>query len=70
MQRKLTLDPDSLQVDSFEAVPAMAGIRGTVEAREGKVPCAWSVVLNSCVFTQRTCASVEFSCRAEDAAIV
>jgi len=62
MQRKLTLDPDTLQVASFEATPAISEIRGTVEAREGKVPCAWSAVLNSCPFTQRTCASVEFSC--------
>ena len=68
MQRKLTLDPDSLRVDSFEASPAMAETRGTVEAREGKIACPWSY-LNSCPFTQRTCASVEFSC-AEGGAIL
>jgi len=62
MQRKLTLDVDTLQVDSFDASPNMTEARGTIEAREGKVPCAWSAVLNSCPFTQRTCASVEFSC--------
>jgi hypothetical protein len=61
MSRKLTLDVDSLTVVSFEAGDSQQG-RGTVEAREAKVPCAWSAVLNSCPFTQRTCASVEFSC--------
>jgi|GEM_PF-1672121 len=61
MPRKLTLDLDGLQLDSFDVSPAVAEARGTVEARE-KVPCAWSAVLNSCPFTQRTCASVEFSC--------
>jgi hypothetical protein len=69
MHRKLTLDPDTLRVDSFDASPALAEIRGTVEAREGKVQCAWSAVLNSCVFTQRTCASVEFSCVADGAGL-
>jgi hypothetical protein len=69
MQRELTLDPDSLRVDSFDASPVIAQIRGTVEAREGKVQCAWSAVLNSCVFTQRTCASVEFSCVADGAVL-
>jgi hypothetical protein len=70
MQRKLTLDVDTLQVASFDASPAIAETRGTVAAREGKVACAWSAVLNSCVFTQRTCASWEFSCRAADGAIL
>jgi len=65
MSRKLTLDVDSLTVVSFEAGDALQG-RGTVEAREAKVACPWSY-LNSCPFTQRTCASVEFSCLEEGA---
>jgi hypothetical protein len=69
MLRKLTLDVDTLTVNSFET-GALSDGRGTVEAREGKVRCAWSAVLNSCQFTVRTCASYEFSCRAENGAII
>jgi len=65
MHRKLTLDPDTLQVASFDASPAVAEPRGTVEAREEKVPCAWSYDLRSCPGTVHTCASFDISCRAE-----
>jgi hypothetical protein len=61
MQRKLTLDPDTLQIASFEATPVTAGTPGTVEAREAKVRCVWSAALNSCQGgTFHTCASFDF----------
>jgi len=63
MPRKLTLDPDSLRVASFEAGPSLAEARGTVEGRERKVACVWSHVLASCQgATFHTCASFDFSC--------
>jgi hypothetical protein len=65
MRRKLTLDPDTLQVASFEAGPSLAEAHGTVEAREGKILCAWSAVLRSCPGTVHTCISYDF-CRSED----
>lgn len=41
MTRKLTLDPESLSIESFEAAtPAEA--EGTVEAYDAKVPCVIS----------------------------
>jgi hypothetical protein len=61
--RKLTLDLDGLQLESFDASPAVAEARGTVEAREGKVPCPTYVT--SCPATFHTCASFDISCRAE-----
>jgi hypothetical protein len=44
MQRKLTLDVDTLQVASFEAGMAPDALRGTVEGREEKRMCAWSYI--------------------------
>jgi hypothetical protein len=61
--RKLTLDLDGLQLESFDASPAIAEVRGTVEAREGKIPCPTYVT--SCPATFHTCASFDISCRAE-----
>jgi hypothetical protein len=60
MQRKLTLDPDSLRVASFEAGPALVAARGTVEGREGKIPCP--TYITSCPATYHTCASFDRSC--------
>ena len=60
MQRKLTLDPDTLQVASFEASPVPAETRGTVEAREEYVPCPSAGYPLSCG-TQHTCASFDVS---------
>jgi len=65
MQRKLTLDPDALRVASFDATPAAAETRGTVEAREAHVPCPSAGYPLSCA-TQHTCASFDISCRAEN----
>ena len=69
MQGKLVLDPDTLQVVSFDAGPPLAEARGTIEAREGKARCVWSAVLNSCPGTVHTCISYDF-CRSEDGAIL
>ena len=62
MTRKLMLDPEALTVTSFEVEAERVDLRGTVEAHE----------MNSnnsdplcCGLTIRTCASWEFSCRAE-----
>jgi len=63
MQRKLTLDPDTLQVASFEADGALDA-RGTVQAREDYVACPSAGYPQSCN-TQHTCASFDISCRAE-----
>ena len=41
MPRKLTLNPDSLSVDSFEPAAAADG-QGTVEAYDAKIPCVIS----------------------------
>ena len=41
MARKLTLDPDSLSIESFESGSA-AQVEGTVEAHGGKAFCAIS----------------------------
>ena len=64
MKRKLMLDVDLLTVATFEVQAERADLRGTVEALE----------MNSnnsdplcCGLTIRTCASYEFSCRAEGA---
>ena len=65
MQRKLTLDPDTLQVASFEAGAAPEALRGTVEGQEEKRMCPWSYV-TSCPATQHTCASFDRTCRAEN----
>ena len=65
MHRRLTLDPDSLQVASFHAGPALDALRGTVEGQEEKRMCPWSVI-TSCPATRHTCASFDFSCRAEN----
>jgi len=62
MARKLTLDVDALTVNAFETGDAMEG-RGTVEAREGKIPCP--TYITSCPATYHTCASFDISCRAE-----
>jgi hypothetical protein len=65
MTRKLMLDLEALTVTTFEVEAERMAMRGTVEARE----------MNSnnsdplcCGLTIRTCASWEFSCRAEDQA--
>jgi hypothetical protein len=41
MNRKLTLEPESLSIESFESGDA-ADARGTVEAHDEKVPCVIS----------------------------
>jgi hypothetical protein len=64
MTRKLTLDPDTLRVASFEAGLSLVEARGTVEGREAKIPCPWSYI-TSCQATYHTCASFDRSCRAE-----
>jgi hypothetical protein len=65
MTRKLKLDAEALAVTSFETEIDAAAMRGTVQAREIECP---NTELRSCQFTIRTCASWEFSCRAEDQA--
>lgn len=42
MTRKLTLNPESLSIESFESGSA-AGAQGTVQAHDGKAPCVISV---------------------------
>jgi hypothetical protein len=64
MQRKLMLDPESLQVASFEAGRALDA-RGTVRGREEYVPCPSAGYPQSCA-TLHTCASFDISCRAEN----
>lgn len=63
MRRKLMLDAEALTVSTFELQAERNDLRGTVQARE---------FVNSnnsdplcCQLTIRTCASWEFSCRAE-----
>ena len=63
MTRKLTLDPDTLQVATFEAGEAL-DLRGTVEGRDGYVPCPSAGYPLSCA-TRHTCVSFDISCRAE-----
>jgi len=41
MTRKLTLDPESLAIESFESENA-AEMDGTVQAYDAKVPCPYS----------------------------
>jgi hypothetical protein len=41
MTRKLTMDPESLSIESFESGTA-AEVHGTVEAHDVKVPCPLS----------------------------
>jgi len=61
MARKLTLNPDTLQVATFEAGEAL-DLRGTVEG-QALQPCTAGYPL-SCA-TQHTCASFDRTCRAE-----
>jgi hypothetical protein len=63
MRGKLMLDAEALTVTTFEMQAERYDLRGTVQARE---------LVNSnntdplcCKLTIRTCASWEFSCRAE-----
>jgi hypothetical protein len=63
MTRKLMLDPEALTVASFETEASDAAHRGTVQAHE--IECA-NTDLRSCPLTVRTCASWEFSCRADE----
>lgn len=64
MTRKLMLDPEALTVVSFQIQESGAEHRGTVQAH---VECN-DTDFRSCPLTVRTCASWEFSCRAEDLA--
>jgi hypothetical protein len=61
--RKLTLDPESVQVATFEAGEAL-DVLGTVKGREAHVACPSVGYPLSCA-TQHTCASFDVSCRAE-----
>ncbi len=65
MPRKLTLDMESLTVTTFETEAGEVLGRGTVEALEFNSNNSDPLC---CKLTIRTCASYEFSCRAEDAA--
>jgi hypothetical protein len=65
MIRKLKLHPEALTVTSFEVQDDQPAYRGTVEGHEVECP---NTELRSCQFTIRTCASWEFSCRAQDQA--
>jgi hypothetical protein len=65
MIRKLKLQPEALTVASFEVQDDRPAYRGTVEAHE--IACN-DTDFRSCPLTVRTCASWEFSCRAEDQA--
>jgi hypothetical protein len=60
--RKLKLDPEMLTVATFEADARDEALRGTIDAH--------AMASNNtdpvcCKLTIRTCASFEFSCRAE-----
>jgi hypothetical protein len=61
MIRKLSLDVDALAVASFDT-GNVAESRGTVQAREAKIPCPSAGYPLSCA-TQHTCASFDISCR-------
>jgi len=63
MRGKLTLDPESLQVATFEAGSA-PGVLGTVRAHDEHVACPSAGYPLSCG-TQHTCASFDVSCRAD-----
>ena len=64
MTRKLTLDPDTLQVATFEAGEAL-DLRGTVKGREDAyVACPSAGYPQSCA-TRHTCASFDVTCKAE-----
>lgn len=62
MKRKLTLDAESLVVATFEPQADPAAVLGTVKAFEMNSNNTDPVC---CKLTIRTCASFEFSCRAE-----
>ena len=53
--KKLTLDLDSLAVDSFEALPLVTQARGTVEGHVLTPRCVVTGGVNSCWCTERTC---------------
>ena len=63
MRGKLTLDPETLRVATFEA-GAPSVVLGTVRAHEAQVPCPSAGYPLSCG-TLHTCASFDVSCRAD-----
>jgi hypothetical protein len=55
MNRKLTLDLETISVNAFATQEKRADLRGTVQAREKEGPgCPWSQPF-SCVATSHTC---------------
>jgi hypothetical protein len=52
--RKLTLNPDTLQVASFAAEPVVMGTRGAAAGVEVNARCPWSYCLctDYCTFDQ------------------
>jgi hypothetical protein len=60
MNRKLTLDVETLSVASFETGASVAGGRGTVKGQEAKIPCP--SFPQSCQGTFHTCASFDRTC--------
>ncbi len=60
MNRKLTLDVETLSVASFETGVPVAEGRGTVKGREAKVACV--TFPQSCPGTYHTCASFDRTC--------
>ncbi|HEU4454282.1 MAG TPA: hypothetical protein VFR81_14535 [Longimicrobium sp.] len=54
MDRKLTLDMDTITVSTFTMAEKQANLRGTVQAREDGPGCPWSQPL-SCVATSHSC---------------
>lgn len=63
MIRKLTLDPETLTVATFEAGAAL-DVHGTVKAHEAHAACPSAGYPLSCS-TKHTCASFDISCRAD-----